>query len=61
LNKKMSAIEEKHDLQNITMTQLHEILIAFEMRKGGPSDMREATFKASIKEKEEKNESGHIS
>jgi hypothetical protein len=33
------------------------------MRKGGPSDMREATFKASGKgkEKEELNESGHIS
>jgi len=29
------------------------------MRKGGPSDMREATFKAS--RKEELNESGHIS
>ena len=29
------------------------------MRKGGPSDMREAAFKASGKE--ELNESGHIS
>ena len=47
----MSAIEEKHDLQNITMTQLHEILIAFEMRKGGPSNMREAAFKAEAKGK----------
>ena len=45
------------------MTQLHEILIAFEMRKGGPSDMREAIFKASAKgkEKEEHNELGYIS
>ena len=43
------------------MTQLHEILTAFEMRKGVPSDMREATFKASAKGKEELNESGHIS
>ena len=43
------------------MTQLHGILTAFEMRKGGPSDMREATFKASAKGKEELNESGHIS
>jgi len=34
------------------VTQLHGILVAFEMRKGGPSDMREATFKASAKEKE---------
>eukprot|EP00253_Pinus_taeda_P027945 PITA_27945 len=52
---KVSAIEEKHDLQTITMTQLHRILTAFEMRKGGPLDMREATFKAS--RKEELNES----
>ena len=37
---KVSAIEEKQDLQNITMTQLHGILTSFEMRKGGPSDMR---------------------
>lgn len=41
------------------MTQLHEILTSFEMRKGGPSDMREVTFKASGRE--ELNESGHIS
>ena len=60
---KVSAIEEKQDLQNITMTQLHEILTAFEMRKGGLSDMREGAFKASAKgkEKEEHNESRHIS
>ena len=32
------------------MTQLHGILTAFEMRKGGPSDRREAAFKASGKE-----------
>ena len=57
----MSAIEEKQDLQNITMTQLHRILIAFEMRKGGPSDMREAAFKVSTKGKEKLNESGYIS
>ena len=37
---KFSAIEEKQDLQSITTTQLHGILTAFEMRKGGPSDMR---------------------
>ena len=48
---KVSVIEEKQDLQNITMTQLHRILTAFEMRKGGPSDMREATFKALAKGK----------
>eukprot|EP00253_Pinus_taeda_P007936 PITA_07936 len=58
---KVSAIKGKQDLQTITMTQLHKILTAFEMRKGGPSDMREAAFKASAKGKEELNESGHIS
>jgi len=51
---KVSTIEEKEDLQKITMTQLHRILTAFEMRKGGPSDMREAAFEVSV------NESGYI-
>eukprot|EP00253_Pinus_taeda_P029829 PITA_29829 len=57
---KVSAIEEKHDLQNITMMQLHGILSTFEMRKGGPLDMREFALKSSTKGKEEHNESGHI-
>ena len=52
---KVSAIEEKEDLQKITMIQLHEILNSFEMRKGGPSDMGEAAFEVST------NESGYIS
>eukprot|EP00253_Pinus_taeda_P031046 PITA_31046 len=56
---KVSAIEEKQDIQTITMTQLHGILTTFEMRKGGPSDMREATFKALGRE--ELNELGHSS
>jgi len=59
---KVLAIEEKLDLQTITVTQLHGILTAFEMRKGGPSDMREAAFKALAKgkEKEKHNEPGYI-
>eukprot|EP00253_Pinus_taeda_P027337 PITA_27337 len=56
---KVSAIEEKQDLQSMTMTQLHGILTAIEIRKGGPSDMREIASKASGRE--ELNESGHIS
>ena len=56
---KVSAIEEKQNLQNITMSQLHRILTAYEMRKGGPSDKREAAFKASGKG--DYNDSGHIS
>jgi len=46
---KVSAIEEKENLQNLTMSQLHGILTAYEMRKGGPSDRREVEFKASGK------------
>eukprot|EP00253_Pinus_taeda_P020863 PITA_20863 len=46
---KVSAIEEKDNLQKITMSQLHRILTAYEMRNGGPSDRREAAFKASGK------------
>jgi len=59
---KVSSIEEKQDLQTITMTPLHRILTTFEMRKEGPSDMREAAFKASAKgkENEEHNESENI-
>eukprot|EP00253_Pinus_taeda_P033462 PITA_33462 len=56
---KVFAIEEKRNLQSITMSQLHGILTTFEMRKGGPSDMIEATFKALGKG--EYNESRHTS
>jgi len=46
---KVSAIEEKENLRNLTMSQLHRIMTAYEMRKGGPSDRREVAFKASGK------------
>eukprot|EP00253_Pinus_taeda_P002420 PITA_02420 len=46
---KFFAIEEKENLQKITMSQLHGILTTYEMRKGGPSDRREAEFNASGK------------
>jgi len=52
---KVPTIEEKEKLQSIMMSQLHEILSTFKMRRAGPSDMREATFKG------EYNESGHTS
>eukprot|EP00253_Pinus_taeda_P001772 PITA_01772 len=55
---KVSAIEEKQNLQSITMSQLHKILTAYEMRKGGPSDRRETAFKASGKG--DYNELGHM-
>eukprot|EP00253_Pinus_taeda_P035402 PITA_35402 len=56
---KVFAIEEKENLQNLKMSQLHGILTAYEMRKGGPSDRRVATFKASGKGGY--YESGHVS
>src|SRR3984885_1127992 len=46
---KVSPIEEKENLQNLKMSQLHGILTAYEMRKGRPSDRREAALKASGK------------
>jgi len=56
---KVSAIEEKENLQNLKMSQLHEILTAYEMRKGASSNRREAAFKASGKG--EYYESGNVS
>eukprot|EP00253_Pinus_taeda_P026912 PITA_26912 len=56
---KVSAIEEKKNLQSLTMSQLHGILTAYEMRKGGPLDKREAAFKALGKG--DYNESGYMS
>src|ERR1700729_332907 len=56
---KVSAIEEKENLRILTMSQLHGIITAYEMRKGGPSDRREAAFKAS--RKGDYYESGHMS
>eukprot|EP00253_Pinus_taeda_P035127 PITA_35127 len=56
---RVSTIEENENLQKITMSQLHRILTAYEMRKGGPSDRREATFKALGKG--DSYDSGHMS
>eukprot|EP00253_Pinus_taeda_P009455 PITA_09455 len=56
---KVSAIEEKENLQNLKMSQLHGILTSYEMRKGRPSDRREAALKAFGKG--DYYESGHIS
>eukprot|EP00253_Pinus_taeda_P032448 PITA_32448 len=50
---KVSTIEEKENLQKITMSQLHGILTAFEMRKEGPS---EAAFEESGYMSEEEEE-----
>ena len=56
---KVFAIEEKENLLNLTMSQLHGIPTAYEMRKGGSSDRRESTFKASGKG--DYDELGHAS
>ena len=37
---KVSALEEKQDLQNLIVVQLHGILTACEMRRGGPSKVK---------------------
>ena len=47
----MSSIEEKRDLQTLTIVQLHGILTACEMRKGGPSKVKEVVFRATAKGK----------
>ena len=47
---KISAIEESKDLDTLKMDELHGILTAYEMRKGGPSS-KDAAFKASKSKK----------
>ena len=49
---KVSAIEEKKHLQNLMIVQLHGILTACEMRKGGSSEVKEVVFRATTKGKE---------
>ena len=48
---KVSAIEERQYLQTLTVVQLHGILTSFEMRQGGPSQIKEAAFKVSARGK----------
>ena len=45
----MSAIEKKQDLQTLTIVQLHGILTACEMWKGGPSEVKEVVFRDAAK------------
>ena len=52
---KISTIEEIKDLDTLNMDELHGILTAYEMRKGGPSS-KNAAFKASkSKKRKERN------
>ena len=54
----MSTIEENHDLQTLTIVQLHGVLTACEMRKGGPSEVKEVDFRATKKGKEIEEQEG---
>ena len=59
---KVSSLEEKQDLKNLTVVQLHGILTACEMRKGGSFEVKEAIFRVATKEKEvqETKGSGYV-
>ena len=47
---KLITIEEAKDLDTLKMDELHGILTAYEMRKGGPSS-KDVAFKASKSKK----------
>jgi hypothetical protein len=54
-NPKISALEERLDLQSISMGELHGIFTAYEMRtKQENPDVKEAAFKASKRSKQKK-------
>jgi hypothetical protein len=56
-NPKISTLEERSDLNSISMDELHGIFTAYEMRIEQKNlDVKEATFKASKKSKQKKNE-----
>ena len=51
-NSKVSALEERTDLDTLEMDELHGILIAYEMRTSSENPSRkEETFKASKRDK----------
>jgi hypothetical protein len=56
-NPKISALEERSDLNSISMDELHGIFTAYEMRTEQENpDVKETTFKASKRSKQKKNE-----
>jgi hypothetical protein len=56
-NPKISALEERSDLNSISMDELHEIFTAYEMRTEQENpDVKEAYFKASKRSKQNKKE-----
>jgi hypothetical protein len=56
-NPKISALEERLDLDSITMDELHGIFIAYEMRTEHENpNVKEVAFKASKRIKKNKKE-----
>jgi hypothetical protein len=56
-NPKISTLEERSDLNSISMDELHGIFTAYEMRtKQENPDVKEASFKASKRSKKKKKE-----
>jgi hypothetical protein len=60
-NLKISALEERSDLNSISMDELHGIFTTYEMRiEQENPDVKEAAFKASKRSKQKKNEQEEI-
>jgi hypothetical protein len=56
-NPKISTLEERSDLDSISMDELHEIFTAYEMRTEQENlDVKEASFKATKRSKKKKKE-----
>jgi hypothetical protein len=56
-NPKISALEERSDLNSISMDELHGIFTAYDMRTEKENvDVKEASFKASKKSNQKKKE-----
>jgi hypothetical protein len=56
-NPKISSLEERLDLNSVSMDELHGIFIAYEMRTEQENlDVKEAAFKASKRSKQKKKE-----
>jgi hypothetical protein len=56
-NPKISTLEERSDLDSISMDELHGIFTAYEMRTEQENpDVKEAAFKASKRSKQKKKE-----
>jgi hypothetical protein len=60
-NPKISTLEERSDLNSISMEELHRIFIAYEMRTEQENpDVKEVAFKASKRSRQKKKEQENI-